>query len=100
MGGMHVGVCRLILRLPENNDLKGKRRALHSITSRVKAKFNVSVAEVEEMDSWRTIVLGISCASNDGRHANSVLSNVVRYIAQSRGDLEVVDYEFEIMEGA
>jgi len=99
MGGMHVGVCKLILRLPENDDLKGKRRALQSIISRVKAKFNVAVAEVEEMDSWRTIILGISCVSNDGRYADSMLSTVVRYIARSRGDLEVVDYEIEVMEG-
>jgi uncharacterized protein YlxP (DUF503 family) len=99
MGGMHVGVCKLILRLPENDDLKGKRRALQSLTSRVKTKFNVAVAEVEEMDSWRTIVLGISCVSNDGRHVDSMLSTVVRYIARSRGDLEVVGYEIEVMEG-
>ena len=43
---MHVAVCRLTLRFPENQNLKGKRRAIGSLRSKVRNKFNVSIVEV------------------------------------------------------
>ncbi len=95
---MNIGTCKISLRLPENDNLKGKRRVLQSITSRVKNRFNVAIAEVEDNDRWQIITIGISCVSNDARHANSVLSNVVDYIDSIRGDAEMVDYQLEILE--
>ncbi len=94
---MHVGVCRIRLRLPENLSLKGKRRVLKSITSRVGNKFNVSVAEVDDHDLWQLATLGISCVSNSRPHANEVLSRVVDFIINSRFDVEILDYEIEIL---
>ena len=46
--GVNVGVCRINLRLPENLSLKGKRRVLKSLISRVGNKFNVSIVEVDD----------------------------------------------------
>ena len=96
---MHVGVCRVNMRLPENQDLKGKRQVSRSLSSRVHSKFNVAVAEIEDHELWQRLTLGISCVSNDSRHANEVLSKVVQYIEESRGDLEILDYELEIVSG-
>ena len=96
---MHVGVCRVVLRIPGNSSLKGKRQIAQSVLSRLHSKFNVSAAEVEQNDSWQTLVLGISCVSNDGRHANSVMSNVVNFITETRPDLELIDYEVELVSG-
>jgi len=94
---MHVGICRISFRLPENGSLKGKRRVLKSITSRVSNKFNVSVAEVNDQDLWQLATLGISCVSNDKRHANEVLSKVVDYITNARFEVEILDYNIEIL---
>ncbi len=94
---MHVGVCRIRFRLPENGSLKGKRRVLKSITSRVSNKFKVSVAEVDDQDLWQLATLGISCVSNDKRHTNEVLSKVVDYIIDGRFEVEVLDYNIEIL---
>ena len=94
---MHVGVCRIRFRLPENLSLKGKRRVLKSITTRVGNKFNVSVAEVDDNDLWQLATLGISCVSNDKRHTNEVLSKVVSFISESRFEVEILDYEIEIL---
>ena len=94
---MHVGVCRIRVRLPENLSLKGKRRVLKSITSRVGGKFNVSVAEVDDHDLWQLATLGISCVSNSKQHANEVLSRVVDFIINSRFEIEILDYEIEIL---
>ena len=94
---MHVGICRISFRLPENGSLKGKRRVLKSITSRVANKFNVSVAEVDHNDVWQLATLGISCVSNNKRHANEVLSKVVDYITDARFEIEMLDYNIEIL---
>ncbi len=94
---MNVGVCKIRLRLPENLSLKGKRRVLKSIITRVENKFNVSVAEVDDHDLWQLATLGIGCVSNDKRYTNEVLSKVVDFIVNGRFEVEMLDYEIEIM---
>jgi len=94
---MHVGVCRIRFRLPENLSLKGKRRVLKSITTRVGNKFSVSVAEVDDQELWQLATLGISCVSNNSRQTNEVLSKVVDFITVSRFEIEILDYEIEIL---
>ncbi len=94
---MNVGVCKISLRLPENQSLKGKRRVLKSITTRVGNQFNVSVAEVGDHDLWQLATLGICCVSNNKRYTNEVLSKVVNFIAGSRFDVEILNYEIEIL---
>ena len=94
---MNVGVCRISLRFPENSSLKGKRQVLSSITTRVRSKFNVSIAEVDDHDLWQLSTLGICCISNDKRHTNEVLSKVVNFIESCRFDVEILDYEIEIL---
>ena len=94
---MNVGVCRIKLRLPENLSLKGKRRVLKSITTRVGNKFNVSIAEVDDQDRWQLATLGICCVSNNNQYTNEVLSKVVNFIVNSRFDVEILDYGIEIL---
>ena len=94
---MNVGVCRIELRLPENMSLKGKRRVLKSIAARVKNKFNVSVAEVGDQNLWQLATLGICCVSNNSRFTNEVLSKVVDFIVDSRFEVEILNYEIELL---
>ena len=94
---MNIGVCKIMLHLPENLSLKGKRQVLKSITSRVKNKFNVSIAEVDANDLWQLATLGICCVSNDNRQTNEVLSKVVDFVVGGRFEVEILDYEIEIL---
>jgi len=94
---MNIGVCRIELRLPENLSLKGKRQVLKSITTRVKSKFNVSVAEVDDQELWQLATLGICCVSNNSRYTNEVLSKVVDFIVDSRFEVEILNYEIELL---
>ena len=96
---MHVGVCKLSLRIPENDNRKGKRRIAHSISAKVRTKFTVAIAEVEDQEAWQRLPFGLTCVSNDGRHANSMLSNIVDYVERLLGDVELLDYEIEIIDG-
>ena len=77
---MHVGVCHIKLRLPENLSLKGKRRVLKSITTRVRNKFNVSIAEVDHCDNIRTSVLGVAMIAGETRFITSALSKIVEFL--------------------
>jgi uncharacterized protein YlxP (DUF503 family) len=94
---MNVGVCRISLRLPENQSLKGKRQVLKSIITRIGNQFNVSVAEVDDHDLWQLATIGICCVSNDKRYTNQVLSKVVDFIAGSRFEVEILSHEIEIL---
>ncbi len=94
---MNVGVCKIRLRLPENLSLKGKRQVLKSIINRVNNKFDVSVAEVDDNDLWQVATLGVCLVSNDKRHTNQVLSKIVDFIVNGRFDVEILDYEIEIV---
>jgi uncharacterized protein YlxP (DUF503 family) len=94
---MNVGACRITLRLPGTASLKDKRQIVKSITTRVRNKYNVSVAEIEDNDRWQIASLGICVVSNNSRHANEVLSKVVRFIEESRPDVEMLDYGLEVL---
>ncbi len=94
---MNVGVCRISLRLPENLSLKGKRRVLKSMTTQLRNKFNVCVAEVSDQELWQLATLGVCCLSNDKRYTNEVLSKVVNFITNGRFEVEMLDYEIEII---
>ena len=92
-----MGVCKVKLRLPDNLSLKGKRQVVKSIIARLKNKFNVSVAEVEDNDLWQLATIGICFVSNDKRFTNEVLSKAVELVVNNQGDFEMLDYEIEIL---
>lgn len=71
-----------IINLSANwvHSLKEKRMIVKSIIDKVKHKFNVSIAEVENQDIHQSITLGIACVSNDTSHADSMIQNVINYI--------------------
>jgi uncharacterized protein len=94
---VNIGVCKVKLRLPDNLSLKGKRQVVKSVTARLRNKFNVSVAEVEDNDLWQLATIGICFVSNDHRFTNEVLSKAVELVVNSQGDFEMLDYEIEIL---
>lgn len=96
---MSVGILVVRLRLPENHSLKGKRQVVKSVIARVRAQFNVSVAELDDQDLWQKATIGVSCISNHGQQANEVLNRVADFIAHSRLEAELIDYQIEILPG-
>lgn len=66
---------------------------LRRVKDRVRQKFNVAIAEVEENDLWQRAVLGLAIVGNDHRFVNSALDEVIRFV---RGQAEVISVEREI----
>ncbi|MFP3898476.1 MAG: DUF503 domain-containing protein [Dehalococcoidia bacterium] len=92
---MNVSVCQVELRLPENHSLKGKRQVIHSIIARIQNRYKVAVAEVDNQGLWQMATLGIACVSNNRRHSEETLSNVVQFIIRNYPDVELLGSETE-----
>ena len=93
---MVVGVCHLDLLITESNSLKGKRRILKRVITRVKNKFNVSIAEVGNHDLWQSAQIGFCIVGNDKRFINSSLDKVVNFI-EELNSAEIVKSEIELL---
>jgi hypothetical protein len=94
---MHIGVLTLHLSVDGADSLKDKRQSVKSLIAHLRQKFNVSVSEVDNLDTWRRATLGVAFVSNDTRFANQVLSKVVNHVEH---DLRVVldDYHLEFVD--
>ncbi len=93
---MIVGTCMLKLTVYESNSLKEKRHTIKSIIERLKSRFNISIAEVDLNDVWGSSVIGFACVSNNTKHVNQVISNVIKFIdGDSR--VEIIEEEIEIL---
>ena len=77
---MFVCVARVTLDIPAAGSLKAKRQVLRRVTDRVKAKFNVAVAEVEDNDVWNRAVVGLSVVGNERKHVNEMMEKIVQFM--------------------
>ena len=86
----------MILYLPENHSLKGKRGVVRSIKSRVANKFNVSIAECDDHDNWQQVTLGIVQVGNDRDHVDRSLREVSAFVEGLRlADAGQETYQFD-----
>jgi uncharacterized protein YlxP (DUF503 family) len=95
---MFVGVLRLTLYLPEPGSLKSKRHLVRSAIDRVKAKFNVSIAEVGENDLWQRSIIGVTAVGNDHGFVNETLDKVADFVGSMHGgQIQLTARDFEIV---
>lgn len=92
---MFVGVLTLDLHLPEVESLKGKRMIINSLLDRIRARFNVSAAQIDDHDLWQSATLAVAVVSNDRRTVDSVL-NHVRDLAESESRCDVAGCRCDI----
>lgn len=93
---MIIGTGKIYLYANWVHSLKEKRMVIKSIIDKVKHRYNVSIAEVESQDYHQVLVIGIACVSNNTRHANSMIQNVLDYI-ENNTEAIVEDREIEIL---
>lgn len=92
---MVIGVGQIELYIPESGSLKSKRFVLKSIKTKIRNKFNVSIAEVENNDKWQRATLGVAIVSNDKKIVDSTLNQIMHFI-ENDVRLEIVDHSIEI----
>lgn len=87
-----VGAARWVLHLPGCHSLKAKRKIVHSLKDRLRARFEISAAETEFQDQWQKAELCAALVTSDRRLAESVLSRVDREI-ESDPRAVIVEHE-------
>ncbi len=92
---MPIGLLTLELYLPESHSLKDKRQVVRSLKDRLRARFNVAVAELEGQDSWQRAVIGVVGISGSRPHLEESLRNAFLDAERTLGrDLVAHDLEF------
>jgi uncharacterized protein YlxP (DUF503 family) len=91
-----VALGTVELHLPDVGSLKGKRHVLKGLKERVRARFEVAVAETDHHDIWQRATLAIAYVSHDARHANEVVSKAMDFI-EGNVDGRVIDTSVEIL---
>ncbi len=92
---MIVETVIITLYAPWVHSLKEKRMAVKSLIAKIKNKFNVSIAEVDEQDTHRTIVLGLACVSTTVSHADSMIDTILSFI-ENNTDADIIDLQREV----
>ena len=80
--------------MPEAHSLKDKRQVLRSLKDRLRAKFNVAVAELDFQDTWQRSVVGVVTLSNEEQHVEEALQKVLADADKILGPL-LVSHEVE-----
>lgn len=89
---MRVLNLKVTLRASWVHSLKEKRMVVRSIVQKLKNKFNISVAEVDEQDIHQTIVIGISAVCGDQKQIDSTQEHLIDFIEENT-DAELMSIE-------
>ncbi len=93
---MFVGVLRLTLQIPGARSLKDRRRVVRSFKDRLRAKLQLSVAEVGALEVHQMAVIGVAAVSNDAAQVDDLLAAAAAMAADLR-DAVLVDRALEIV---
>jgi hypothetical protein len=92
---MPVGVLTLEIELPYSHSLKEKRAVLQKIRDRLRARFNVAVAELDHQDVWQHATLGVVSISGSQTVLESTFRQVLEESERILGqDVASHDLEF------
>jgi uncharacterized protein YlxP (DUF503 family) len=91
-----LAIARVTIFIGGSHSLKEKRMVVRRIKDLVRGKFNVSIAEVGELDVWQRAVLGIALVANEPKFADSALDEVLRFVRSHVQSGEVVNEEREL----
>jgi uncharacterized protein len=103
---MFVCVARVTLDVPAASNLKAKRQVLRRVTDRVKAKFNVAVAEVEDAEMGHRAMIALSVLSGEHRHVKEMMEKILHYIDEmyiapiSSREVEILSLGDDVFRGA
>ena len=81
-----MGILRFELHMPESTSLKGKRKHLLAVKSRLERRFGASVAEIGHHDLWqRSLLVMVVTRRSAGEAANA--------LGEARGYLSSQEFE-------
>lgn len=93
---MVVGVCQVEIAIFEAVTLKDKRRVVKSIKDRISHAFNVSIAEVDDLDLRQRSTLGMALVANDAAFVQEQLDKAVEMIRRVPS-ASMIDYDIQLL---
>lgn len=91
-----VGLLTLEITLHDAHSLKDKRQIVRSLKDRLRARFNVSVAEVGYHDVWRRSEVAVAAVGVDRGSVEAMLAKAESLAAELLGD-ELSDSAVEFL---
>jgi uncharacterized protein YlxP (DUF503 family) len=82
-----IGVLTMELRIEQAHSLKEKRHVVKSLKDRLRHKFNVSVAEIDDQDLHNSAVIAAATVSSSRDFAERVLRSVEEEAAGQLGPM-------------
>jgi uncharacterized protein YlxP (DUF503 family) len=77
---MIVGVMTVQLHMQGIASLKEKRSIVKSVIGRLKAKFNISISEVDHQDNKTSAIIAIAMVSNDTRFIDRQFDTIINFM--------------------
>jgi uncharacterized protein YlxP (DUF503 family) len=96
---MPIGLLTLEIHIADARSLKDKRQVLRSLKDRLRAHFNVAVAELEHQELWQRARVGVVSISGDGKHLEESMQAVVAESERVLGR-DLLSQEIEYFEDA
>lgn len=93
---MVIGLVTLELHLQQARSLKDKRQVVERVKDRLRARFNVAVAELDHQELWQRATLGVVSVSNDQSHLARLLEAVASESERLLGD-DLVESHIEYL---
>jgi len=75
---MPIAFLTLELRIEVAHSLKDRRQVVRSVKDRLRARFNVSVAELDPSDAWQRATIGVVAISSSRDYLDGLMKNVER----------------------
>lgn len=92
---LKIAVLKLKLYAPWVHSLKEKRMVVKSLLAKIRNKFQVSAAEVEEQDIHQLAVIGVAAIVPHSAQADRVMDEIINFVEQNT-EAELVEEEREI----
>ena len=88
---MYVSGLNIRFLIKWGKSLKGKRSFANSFKSKLQSKFNISVAEINDLNSVRFANFGIVSVSNSYNTLEKRLNNITEFINKTYLEVEIVE---------
>lgn len=92
---MIIGTLQLELHFPKPQSLKEKRMILKSLVTRMRKRFNVSVAELDGMDLWQSSLVVVVAVGGEKKFVDQTLNYVADFVCAER-ETEMTNQRIEI----
>ena len=93
---MRIATIIFRLRAPWVHSLKEKRMIVKSLVAKLRNRYNVSAAEIDEQDTHQIIVIGVAAIVPHNAFADSLMEDISLFVEENT-EAEIIGEEREIL---